>query len=327
MNIVVLGTGVIGTTYAVAWQEAGHRVTHLVRPAHVASYPRRLQVSLLDGRSKPPVRRELDHIVNVASHDDLAAADFVLVSVPGFALRGAIETAVGHGLGDRLLLFSGGWESRPELDALVGRTDYVLGYPIAGGALEGDRLRAVLFDSVKLESPRAETQELHERVDQAFRDAGITAEPEPEMLEWLWIHEAVNAGIVTAIAASASEGEALDVVVARALQDRRTLARGIVDIRECLRVVQGRGVRLRDHRSDVLPYYLPRWISSRLMVRLFRSQELSREIMLLHHNLADLTSLVADVAGAGTQQGLRLTAFETDVQAFEVFAERQAASA
>jgi 2-dehydropantoate 2-reductase len=325
MDIVVLGTGVIGTTYGVAWQEAGHRVTHLVRPTRRDAYSRELRVNLMDGRTSPPSRHEFDYLAEAASAADLAAAAFVFISVPGYALRGAVESALAHGVGDRLVLFSGGWESRSELDALLGRTDYVLGYPIAGGRMDDDQLRAVLFDSVKLESARGEMRALHGRVEQAFRDARITPEPEPRMLEWLWIHEAINAGIITAIAASAREGEALEVVVARALGDRHTLRRGIGNIRECLRIVRGRGVRLRDHRADVLPYYLPRWLASRLMVRLFRSQELSREIMLLHHNMADLTSLVATVADAGRVQGLALPEFEADVRAFERFADRQAA--
>jgi 2-dehydropantoate 2-reductase len=327
VDIVVLGAGVIGTTYGLAWQQAGHRVSHLVRPERLADYPRRLRVQLLDGRTKPPTRHEVDHILEAATDADLAAADFVFVSVPGHALAGAIETVVARGLQDRLVLFSGGWETRAELDVLVTDQRYVLGYPIAGGAIDGDLLRAVLFDSVKLESARPETQELHDRAERAFRDARINPEPVSRMLEWLWIHEAINAGIISAIAASAREGDPLAVVVERALADRHTLARGIGDIRECLRVVQGRGVRLRDHRTDVLPYYLPRWLGSRLMVRLFATQELSREIMLLHHNVADLTSLVADVSDAARAQGLRLPGFEADVRAFERFVDRHWAAA
>jgi len=327
MEIVVLGAGVIGTTYALAWRQAGHRVTHLVRPERSVGAPRRFRVNLLDGRTKPPTRSQIEHVVDAAADADLAAADFLFVSVPGHALPGAIDTARARGLGNRLVLFSGGWESREELDALVGRSDYVLGYPIAGGGFEGELLRAVLFDSVKLEAARPETQALHDLAERAFGDAGITPEPEVRMLEWLWIHEAINAGIITAIAASAQEGEPLAAVVERALGDRRTLARGIGNIRECLRVVQGRGVRLRDHRGDVIPYYLPRWLSSRLMVRLFRTQELSREIMLLHHNVADLTSLVGAVAQAERTQGLTLRGFDADGRAFARFAAQQAGGA
>jgi 2-dehydropantoate 2-reductase len=327
MKIVVLGAGVIGTTYGVVWQQAGHQVSHLVRPARLPAYPRQLEVHLLDGRTKPASRHTLTYTVVPSTDADLAAADIVFVSVPGFALPDALQTAREHALEDRLVLFSGGWQSRGELDALVGRADYVLGYPVAGGGFDGDLLRAVLFDSVKLETSRPDVAVLHDRAEQAFHDARITAESEPRMLEWLWVHEAINAGIITAIAATAKSGEPLEVVVARALQDRHTLSRGIRNIRECLQVVQGRGVRLREHRSDVLPFFLPCWLSSRMMVRLFQSQELSREIMLLHHNVSDLTALVSDVAVAGEQQGLALPGFRADTKAFTAFAERQAATA
>jgi 2-dehydropantoate 2-reductase len=323
MNIVILGSGVIGTTYAVAWLAAGHRVTHLVRPGSTRQAARLMRVDLLDGRTKPPRRSSLEYVVEGAKADDLESADFLFVSVPGGALPGAIASAREHGLHDRLVLFSGGWQSRRELDALVGRTDYLLGYPIAGGGIEGDVLHAVLFDSVKLEAARPETQALHERAMRAFAAADIKAEPETRMLEWLWIHEAINAGVITAIAASASEGETLTTVVARALGDRQTLARAIGNIRECLRVVRGRGVRLRDHVVDVLPYYLPRWLGARLMVRLFRTDELSREIMLLHHNTTDLASLIGAISDAERGQRLRLPSFDLDVRAFERFVQGQ----
>jgi ketopantoate reductase len=57
MTIMVLGSGVIGTTYGFLFAEAGHDVRYVVRPELFAHFPRTLEVRLLDGRYRPPQRR------------------------------------------------------------------------------------------------------------------------------------------------------------------------------------------------------------------------------------------------------------------------------
>ena len=50
MKIAILGLGVIGTTYAYAFQKAGHQVEHILREAKRKEAPDSLTVDLLDGR-------------------------------------------------------------------------------------------------------------------------------------------------------------------------------------------------------------------------------------------------------------------------------------
>jgi len=312
MKVLVLGDGVIGTTYAVLLTQAGHEVKHFVRPAKAGLYPRRLTVSLLDGRHRPPVRRTDTYLVNAAGREQ--AFDFVLISVPNADLKGAVESLREHGMARDLLLFNGIWQTREELDGIVGDCDYVLGYPIAGGRLDQDHLRSVLFDSVKLQTPRHPSDPLYTKVHAAFSSCGITVEPTERMLEWLWLHQAINAGIITAIASKISDERSLEEAISSALQDKRTMRRGIVNIRECLRVTQARGVRLRHHLRDIVPYLLPKRLSARLMSRLFRRDELSREIMLVHNNARDIVALVGAVHDTATESGVEAPGFDRDAR-------------
>ena len=50
MKIAILGLGVIGTTYAYAFQKAGHQVEHVLRDSKRNNAPKSLSVDLLDGR-------------------------------------------------------------------------------------------------------------------------------------------------------------------------------------------------------------------------------------------------------------------------------------
>ena len=56
MSILVVGLGVIGTTYGYLFQKAGHRVEHLVRKSSARAAVSSLEVEILDGRTDPKAR-------------------------------------------------------------------------------------------------------------------------------------------------------------------------------------------------------------------------------------------------------------------------------
>ena len=56
MNILVVGLGVIGTTYGHLFQKAGHNVEHLLRQNSSKANVKSLRVDVLDGRRGHPAR-------------------------------------------------------------------------------------------------------------------------------------------------------------------------------------------------------------------------------------------------------------------------------
>ena len=50
MKILILGLGVIGTTYGYVFQKQGHTVEHLIRESKRTTAPKKLKIDLLDGR-------------------------------------------------------------------------------------------------------------------------------------------------------------------------------------------------------------------------------------------------------------------------------------
>lgn len=311
MRVVVVGRGVIGVTYGLILKAAGHEVQHLMRDEPDEGEVV-LDVQLLDGRVRPPVSEALRYALTSVTFAP-EEVDLVFVSVPATALKGAIEALRQRGLDRRILLMGGVWSSRDELDAIIGHRDYVLGYPIAGGRRDEGRVESVLFDSVRLEAAGLHAEATHAAASAMFRNCGLQVELVPRMLEWLWLHQAVNAGIISAIASQYAGGPISDVV-SGALADPRVLRRGIANIRQCLRVVRARGVRLHHHLRDVAPYVLvPKGVAARIMIVMFRRDVLSRRIMELHHNLDDILALMSEVQTAAHQLGIAVPGLDRDL--------------
>ena len=80
MKIAILGLGVIGTTYAYAFQKAGHQVEHVLRDSKRNNAPKSLSVDLLDGRYHSKGENKHDtYEVHAAEAD--SEYDFISVCV------------------------------------------------------------------------------------------------------------------------------------------------------------------------------------------------------------------------------------------------------
>ena len=91
MKIAILGLGVIGTTYAYAFQKAGHQVEHVLRDSKKNNAPKELSVDLLDGRYHSKGENKHDtYEVHVAEAD--SEYDFIFLSVRHGLVKEAVET-------------------------------------------------------------------------------------------------------------------------------------------------------------------------------------------------------------------------------------------
>ena len=91
MKIAILGLGVIGTTYAYAFQKAGHQVEHVLRDSKRNNAPKSLSVDLLDGRYHSKGENKHDtYEVHVA--ESVFEYDFIFLSVRHGFIKEAVET-------------------------------------------------------------------------------------------------------------------------------------------------------------------------------------------------------------------------------------------
>ena len=136
MNILVVGLGVIGTTYGHLFQKAGHNVEHLLRQGSSKSHVKSLRVDILDGRfSETGARWTSTYHVRARTK---TTYDLIFVSVPSGAIEAVAKDLESAGISGTLLVCCGIWEDREFLEKTLGGRPYVLGYPVAGGSIRFD---------------------------------------------------------------------------------------------------------------------------------------------------------------------------------------------
>ena len=257
MKLLVYGAGVCGSQLAVRLHEAGNDVSLLARGERLASL-RRHGVQLAEGDG-PAVRRVP---VPVADHP-AGGYDLIAVVVRTHQIDAVLESLAGVG-GDVLFLVN--WAAGPEpLGAVIGHDRVLLGFPAAGGTMDGDvvRYRASSFLTrrvpMAIGEPGGRTTARLERVLGTFRGAGINAKAEPRMDAWLKTHAAFAVPLGQAVIAAGGP---------RALADDPDAVRGMIHrIRQNLAdlptpTVPGGFVALRTLPEGLLAVMLRRFLRS-----------------------------------------------------------------
>jgi len=302
MKILIMGLGVIGTIYAYSFQKAGHRIEHFVRPHKRNTTPKDIEINLLDGRTNKKGEELTDtYSVELSRDNDY---DYILVSVSSGRLIGAIESLNEHHITGEIILFNGVWENRSQIDKMMDGRPYIMGYPVAGGRKEGESLEGVLFDHIMLESRTKSNIKNYDRLVGLFHESNIKVESPHDMVEWIWLHMAINTGVITTAAKYGDvnhPAEAARVLMGSA----KALTEAIKSIREAVRIVEARGVVLKNYKKELLAYKIPAFIAARIMKIMFNNNPLTRRIMELHDNIDDLVFVCTSVFDEGVRQGVR----------------------
>ncbi|MBU6531259.1 ketopantoate reductase family protein [Streptomyces mayonensis] len=200
MKLLVYGAGVCGSLFAARMHEAGHDVSLLARGGRLAAL-RRHGVQLVEGDGTA-VRRVP---VPVIEHPD-SAYDLITVFVRTHQVD-AVQEALADVRGD--VLFQLNWAAGPEpLGAVIGPERVLLGFPMAGGTMDGDAVRhrrsGFLTRRVPMPvgEPDGRTTPRLERIVETFRTAGINARAEPRMDAWLRTHAAFEVPLGQAVHAA-----------------------------------------------------------------------------------------------------------------------------
>lgn len=200
MKLLVYGAGVCGSLFAARMHEAGHDVSLLARGGRLTALRR--HGVLLTEEDSPAVRRVP---VPVVGHPD-GAYDLITVFVRTHQVD-AVQEALADVRGD--VLFQLNWAAGPEpLGAAIGPERVLLGFPMAGGTMDGDAVshRRSSFLTRRVPMPVGEpdgriTPRL-ERIVETFRTAGINARAEPRMDAWLRTHAAFEVPLGQAVHAA-----------------------------------------------------------------------------------------------------------------------------
>ena len=183
--------------------------------------------------------------------------------------------------------------------------NYVLGFPVAGGSLrKGDteedmKLDACLFNHFMLEREDNTNIPNYQNIYQLFTSCNIKLEHPHDMLEWIWLHMALNAAVISVA------GKYGDITnsseAARSLMHSVSLLKNVIKvIRETTKIVASRGVTLSKYYNELWFYKLPACLSAHFMKRMFARNQLTRRIMELHGDTSDLLYICKSVYQTGT---------------------------
>ncbi len=306
MKIAVLGLGVIGTTYAYAFQKAGCETYHIVRPGKEVRAE--IPVHLLDGRYNQK-GEEKDGTYNVRLASENETFDFILISVASGKLEAAMETLRERDLKGTVILFCNFWNGRKEVEKIVGDYEYITAFPTAGGHMQKDgKLNCVLFDHIMLEGRDKAKIHNYDDLIALLDSADIKQEIPHDMFEWIWVHMAINAGVTST---AAREGKINDPnrLARELMADSKALSMAVKCIRETLKTVSARGVDLKKYNNEIFAYKIPAGIAGIAMKRLFAGNELTSRIMTLHNDVSDIMYGCRCVYDEGKKHGLSLPLF------------------
>jgi 2-dehydropantoate 2-reductase len=287
MKILVIGAGVIGTIYGYILAQSGNDVTHYVRPGRMKSLENGIKMRLLDGRENNPQNKDILYSIKLTetltpSHD----YDLILVSVRHYQIESVLPLLKANlGKAD-ILFFNGIWDNLEHVDGSIPREKYIWGFPVAGGGYTKGSLDAALLDEIRIGEIDGQKTPRLECIADLFRQTGLKVDTQSNILHWLWVHFAINCGV---IAAGFKAGGAK-----RLLNSIPNLRLGILAGREALDVCKARGVDTLTF-VDAKPFYMNALFGAAAVWFMMKGNAPARKIMESHSAVDELQKMYYDL--------------------------------
>ncbi len=251
MRVLIVGRGVVGTIYGWALSQAGVDVTHVVRHA----VPGSTTLDLLDLRPGYPANSRVTYAAKTVTQiAPDAAYDLVIVATKHYQAAEAIRQYLPGAPDATFLLFTANWEGTAEIDALLPRSRMLWGYAAASGGPDATGLVvATVNPTVRFGMLEGSDPQKYACVTELFQRAGFTIDRKANIVEWLWIHHAINAGgIGLALWAGG---------IAAATGSFQNIKLGVAATREALQVAAARGVNLEQYPDARSVLRTPPWVA------------------------------------------------------------------
>ena len=306
MNILIVGLGVIGTIYGYLFQKAGHNVEHYIRKASSKYDIEELNVEMLDGRvDQKGIESSDKYIIKKAVRTEY---DFIFVAVPSGKISEVLDELKRKNISGTIIFACGIWENRLYIDEITKEWKYILGYPVAGGNIKDQNLNCCVFDHFMLEKKEKADIPNYEELENVFDSCNIKLEQPYDMIEWIWLHMAINAGVVS-VAGSYGDINDVSASAENLMDSTKKLSEAVKSIRETSKIIESRGVNLKEYDNELVAYKLPTFISAPIMKKMFRKNILTRKIMTLHGNLDDLLFVCKSVYNKGKENNISAPIF------------------
>jgi 2-dehydropantoate 2-reductase len=212
-------------------------------------------LDLLDLRPGYPKNARVTYAAKtVGQISPLDGFDLVIVATKHYQAAEAIRQYLPGAPGATFLLFTANWDGTEEIDRLLSRSSILWGYSAASGGPDAHRiLIATVNPTVRFGMLEGSDAEKFKAVTELFQRAGFTLDIKPNIIEWLWVHHAINAGGIGICLWAGG--------IAEATRSFTTLRLGTLATREALHVVAARGVDLGRYPDARRILNTPVWLA------------------------------------------------------------------
>lgn len=265
MNILIIGTGVIGTIYGWALKEAGHKVTHLVRTPKPELSKNGVKIDILDERKGFKKYNQTTYSIEIAdSIDGSNDFDFIIVPTNWYQTESALKGLFPKCSKSFYYILTSNWTGTEMFDKILPKNQYILGYPDGGGTIKNGVYWTNIGPEIHIANPNSYNQNGFDLIKEAFSKAKIKMDIQDNMLHWLWVH---NAGS-TAISLAFQKHKNTE----KYLTDKKLLKHSFLATRECLDLCEKRGAYSNKY-PEISAFKWPMWLLIPMFKFNFRHNE------------------------------------------------------
>ena len=248
MKILIVGLGNVGVMHGWALSQAGLDVTHIIREGQTSQYEHGISMDILDMRKTPPQYYPSLYKPKVTEEIPLSQGyELVIIPTTHLTLIEAVRQYALLAQEAPFLFFSANWQGTQAIDALLPKSSYLWGFSMCSGSRGTDgTLYANIRDSYRIGEVDGSYTERLKKIIAMFEKAGMHPDRKSNIIEWQWIHHAIDAGLLgMALSYGALPGpnDSLDMWLL-----------GVRAVRDALSVVAKRGVNIQNY-PDTKPFY------------------------------------------------------------------------
>ena len=314
MDILVYGAGVIGTLYGAKLQLGGHRVTVLARSERCAA----IKAQGLVIENVVSGARSATRVSTVERLDPGDRYDLALITVRREQLSGILPALQGNRNIPTLLFMQNNPLGASELADTLGRERVLLGFPGAGGTLEGWRVKYVMIAQQpttlgQLDGSRTARLRVLAKMLEAV---GFRTHIERDMDAWLKAHAFFVTAVSGALYLCGGDCQRLS-------NDRATLRLMTSGVREGYRAVRALGRPIRPLGLNVLFNWMPQAFGVSYWRRFF-SAPMADYVIGRHarSSFGEMRALADDCRTLLAKSGERAPSLERLYRAIDSYAER-----
>ena len=239
MNILMVGTGVIGTIYGCALSKM-HTITHYVREEKLELFQNKtIPYDIIDERMGKKEQNTTGSYTYHCVAEASDAYDLIMVPVKNQHLIGLLQTLTKQAPHTNYLIFTLDWDYVDSIEKLVRKDKYIMGYAGGGGTFKDNLLWGNIGNDIMLGAAYEEQKPLLETVTEAITACGIIPEVPANPVHWLWIHNVGSAPLAPALNIYAGMMELI--------QDKALVKIAFKAMRECYQICEKRGVDLKKY--------------------------------------------------------------------------------